>query len=288
MRYLIACLYGFLRLLRLMPPEEALPPPKINWRLPVPEPEDFAHKEEDGCVASCGHNLSRPESKVIVGWDSATGELQMACSRCHQGPPLDINHHGCRCSHHPHLEMVETGWDNDRLVLNHDCLLCNPSLFEPCPCCGNGTLIVSDFWQTCPVCLWHDDPFTQDESAEDLSQYQLATRPVEYDPLVHAPCSGHLTLAAARANYGEFGACNEAARRLVVSETQFQNAIETGLYGESDWQSQARNRWPEAGQNVVIRSADGQVIVPSESSERAPAQPAVDADGWPIGEDGWE
>jgi hypothetical protein len=59
---------------------------------------------------------------------------------------------------------------------------------EVCPCCGYFTLGESGSWEICSVCFWEDD-----------GDWRL--------DVVSGP--NHITLRKARANYLEFGACDE-------------------------------------------------------------------------------
>lgn len=59
-----------------------------------------------------------------------------------------------------------------------------------CPCCGRLTLNMRGWHDICPVCFWEDDG-QDDHDAE----------------VVRGGPNGALSLAQARANYREFGAC---------------------------------------------------------------------------------
>lgn len=37
---------------------------------------------------------------------------------------------------------------------------------HPCPCCGNKTIEIPDFYEICPICGWEDDP-GQNENPDD-------------------------------------------------------------------------------------------------------------------------
>jgi len=59
-----------------------------------------------------------------------------------------------------------------------------------CPCCGYRTLGERGGYEICPVCFWEDDG--QDENDADV---------------VRGGPNGSLSLAQAKANFQEFGAC---------------------------------------------------------------------------------
>lgn len=61
-----------------------------------------------------------------------------------------------------------------------------------CPCCGCRTLDARGDFDICPVCFWENDG--QDDHDADV---------------VRGGPNGSLSLAEARANYREFGACEE-------------------------------------------------------------------------------
>ena len=68
-----------------------------------------------------------------------------------------------------------------------------------CPCCGHFTYTVppeEDCGYICPVCFWENDPFI---AADD-------------DP---SDSNHGITLNEAKANYLEFGACEEEMLRYV-------------------------------------------------------------------------
>lgn len=64
-----------------------------------------------------------------------------------------------------------------------------PERFQ-CPCCRNNTLSERGVFDICPVCFWEDDG-QDDHDAE----------------VVRGGPNGALSLALARENYREFGAC---------------------------------------------------------------------------------
>lgn len=72
-----------------------------------------------------------------------------------------------------------------------------------CPCCGYLTLGERAAYDLCPVCFWEDDG--QDDPHADE---------------VRGGPNGHLSLAAARANFQRIGACDEDALRFVRPPTQ--------------------------------------------------------------------
>jgi hypothetical protein len=61
-----------------------------------------------------------------------------------------------------------------------------------CPCCGFKTLGARGGFEICPVCFWEDDG--QDDHDADV---------------VRGGPNGSLSLTAARANFRQFGACEE-------------------------------------------------------------------------------
>lgn len=67
----------------------------------------------------------------------------------------------------------------------------NYSLPLRCPCCGFKTLTARGVFEVCEVCFWEDDG--QDNHNADL---------------VRGGPNGNLSLASARQNYHEFGACD--------------------------------------------------------------------------------
>lgn len=67
----------------------------------------------------------------------------------------------------------------------------SPKLPLRCPCCGCRTLSERGGFEICPVCYWEDDG-QDDHNAE----------------VVRGGPNGTLSLAQARANYREFGACD--------------------------------------------------------------------------------
>jgi len=67
-----------------------------------------------------------------------------------------------------------------------------------CPCCGYNTLPARGHYDICPVCLWEDDG--QDDQDADA---------------VRGGPNGALSLAQARLNYREFGACDRSHLRGV-------------------------------------------------------------------------
>ena len=81
-----------------------------------------------------------------------------------------------------------------------------------CPCCGHKTLSRRGVFEACAVCFWEDDG--QDD--HDVGA-------------VRGGPNGSLTLAAARANYQEFGACEERfqsdVRRPLPAELPDSDAI---------------------------------------------------------------
>lgn len=253
-----------------------LVPDSSQQRTPEDATSDRAAEPDEHLPGEC--DLTDLNSKVAVAWNPATGELQMACRQCHRGDVYDLAQ-GCKCTRHPHLEMVETQWDEQRLVLHHECLLCNPRLFIECPCCGVRTLTARNMWEICPVCNWEDDPFVEPGSDDDVVEYSHARREVGYDidPTDHAAGAGLVTLAAARRNFHQFGAASLSARSCTVTVDQFQKSVETGLYGERDWKHIARNKWPD----------ERQVKHAAPAVDDQPAGEAVDEDGWPVG-DGWD
>lgn len=253
-----------------IPPVQIPAPATLPPRVEPPEAPEFQPHEPGAC------DFTDPARYIAIAWNSSTGELQMGCRQCHTGDVYDVTR-GFKCTRHEHLEMLETDWDEERGILHHVCLLCNPDEFLECPCCRHRTLPRRDLWEVCPVCNWEDDPFMTHDESEEIVEFKPASVDVGYeiDPTLHAAGSGIITLAAARRNYQKFGACNMSGRNWVVSFTQFQKSIETDLYGQKHWQEIARNRWPEE-QQVVIASQTGEPT----SVEPAP-QPAVDEDGWP-------
>ena len=69
-----------------------------------------------------------------------------------------------------------------------------------CPCCRFWTLGERGRFEVCPVCFWADDG--QDDEDADV---------------VRGGPNGSLSLAAARQNFAEFGACEPAHRESVRS-----------------------------------------------------------------------
>ena len=74
----------------------------------------------------------------------------------------------------------------------------------PCPCCGYLTLNERGAYEICPVCFWEDDGQGDHDAG-----------------LVRGGPNGALSLAEARANFAEFGACDRAhvadVRRLATT-----------------------------------------------------------------------
>lgn len=67
-----------------------------------------------------------------------------------------------------------------------------------CPCCGCLTLSERGMYDICPVCFWEDDG--QDEHDAEV---------------VRGGPNGSLSLAQARENYRQFGACDERMKKNV-------------------------------------------------------------------------
>jgi hypothetical protein len=68
----------------------------------------------------------------------------------------------------------------------------NPGVTYPCPCCGYKTLSERGGFDICPVCFWEDDG--QDDHDADV---------------VRGGPNYSLSLAKARENFREFGACQK-------------------------------------------------------------------------------
>lgn len=106
-----------------------------------------------------------------------------------------------------------------------------PADFHPCPCCGARTVAKKFVYDICPVCGWEDDP---DQS--DLS-------------------SNHMSLEDARRRFGERSACKAHWEGHVVTEGQWELAVDLGLvyvgphdgerhYRADDWEQRVRAMIP--------------------------------------------
>ena len=67
-----------------------------------------------------------------------------------------------------------------------------------CPCCSYLPLSQRGYHETCPVCFWEDDG--QDDHDADV---------------VRSGPNAELSLTAARANFRQLGACDDAHRATV-------------------------------------------------------------------------
>ncbi len=77
-----------------------------------------------------------------------------------------------------------------------------PGVRYRCPCCGFRTLDTRGGFDICPVCFWEDDG--QDDHDADV---------------VRGGPNGRMSLAAARENYADFGACERSALEHVREPT---------------------------------------------------------------------
>ena len=70
-----------------------------------------------------------------------------------------------------------------------------------CPCCDYFSLHGRGNFDCCPICYWEDD-------GQDLDQLDVVSG------------ANHITLRAARRNFAQFGACDQAALALVVPSSE--------------------------------------------------------------------
>jgi hypothetical protein len=75
----------------------------------------------------------------------------------------------------------------------------NASNLQQCPCCDFFTLDERGAWEICPVCFWEDGDTDLDCPDE------------------RSGCNHGLTLRLARANFLQFGACEEAMLEYVCA-----------------------------------------------------------------------
>ena len=53
-----------------------------------------------------------------------------------------------------------------------------------CPCCGEYTIEISDFYEICPVCGWEDDPGQHNYPDDDIGANKMSLNEVPLNQII--------------------------------------------------------------------------------------------------------